>query len=144
MVKGGNLWTLPGPISTQANPPSAVHLGPHPGGFWRSPGKPPPASGQPIQCCHWHSTEVLPGIEMEPPVSQYVPAVSCPGPGHQHPLCTFPSDIYSVDIPPSPPFSRPLSPSSVSLSSQQRCSGPIITLAALCWTLSSTPFSLWQ
>ena len=48
---------------------------------------------------HSHSTEMLPDVQREPPVFQFMPITSCPGIGHHwkevHFLCTFPSHIYT-------------------------------------------------
>lgn len=101
--------------------PRVGSLGPHSGGFWRSPKKRPYA---PLPMLHHsHSSEVLPSVQREPSVLQFVPVSSDHGTGHhwEEPGSVFsvPSSqvfIYSKEILPSLFFT-----SSLTLSSCVRC-----------------------
>jgi len=85
-------------------------------------------SEQPVPVLHHlHSKEMFPNAQMEPPVFQFVPTASCPITGH---LWKEPGSeliasslqlfIYIDKISSSLPFCRLNSPSSLSLSSEER------------------------
>ena len=98
---------------------------------------------------HPHSDKVFPHVQREPPMFQFVPIASGPVTGHHR---AEPGSIYLApllqvlintdEIPLSLLFSRLNSLSSFSLSSQESCSCPFVSLVARRWTLSSMSMSL--
>ena len=118
--------------------PRAWRPAPHPGGFWTSRRRRPHnLSGQPVPVLHHlHSTEV------QPAMFQLVPVVSCPGTRHQwkEPGFVFIAFTLQVWIRMRSPLSlfifRLKGPSSLSLSSHERCSCCFAILEALCCTPS--------
>ena len=92
------------PINAPAGTLSAGCSEPCPGGFWRSPWRRLHSLyGKPVPVLHYlHSTDVLTGVQREPPILPCVLITSCPGTGHhwQEPasiLFAHPLQV-SVDI----------------------------------------------
>lgn len=89
------------------------------------------ARAQPPTC------KVLPDVQREPPVSQFGPTATSPGTGHHKEpgsVLSAPSlQVFrdAANIPWSLLFPRLNRPSSLSLSSSERCSGLLLIFAAL-------------
>jgi len=81
---GRAFWMSSGPTAPPAGTPRAVCAGPCPDGFGSSPWRRLQSkSGQPVPVpCHPHNKEVLPDVQREPPVFQFMPVASCPGTGY--------------------------------------------------------------
>jgi len=108
-------------------------------------------SGQPVPVLrHPQREEVLPHVQMELPLLQFVPVGPCPVAGHHWkelgPILLTPTLEIFLRSHRSLLFSRLNKPSSLSLSSQERCSCPLIILTALHWPLSSSSSSFlnWE
>lgn len=99
-----------------------------------------------VLSCSQEQTECFFDDQTEPLVLQLVPIAS--GPATEKSLALFswyaPSRYwYTLERSPlSLLFSILNSPSSCSLSSQEKCSSPFITFVAVCWTFSSMLMSL--
>jgi len=106
-------------------------------------------SGQPVPgLSHPRSKEVLPDVQRNLPVPQFVPTASCTVAKHHWKdlgsvlfalSCQVFIHIYK--IPPSLLLPRVKNTDSLSLSPFERCSNPLIILVALHWTLSSMSIS---
>ena len=102
--------------------------------------------GQPVPGLHdAQSEEFLPHVQMELPMLQFVPVAPYPSlgtiekslaPSSWHPPLRYLKAF--IRSPLSLLFCRLNKPSSLSLSSQERCFGPLIIFVALRWTLSSS------
>ena len=95
------------------------------------PGQPGPGLRHPQR------EEVLPPVQLELPLLQFVPVAPCPVTGHHWKesgpiLLTLPRRYLEAFLrsPLSLLFSRLKKPSSLSLSSQERCSSPLLILVA--------------
>ena len=89
---------------------------------------------------HPHSTEVLPGVQGEPPVFQFVTMGSCPGTEHPE-KSLAPSSLpslfrYFLTLMRSPCPSSSPGPSSLRLS-YVRCSHFLVIFVVFCWSHSS-------
>jgi len=106
-------------------------------------------SGQPVPVLgHLHSEKVFPDVQKEPPVFGLCPlplilllgtTVKSLSSSSLHSPSIF---VYTAEILLSLLFSRLNSPSSLSLSSQERCSTPFSIFVGLHWTFSSSSVSL--
>lgn len=112
-----------------------------PAGFWRSPRRRlHNYSRQDIPVLHYlHITEVLPDVQRELLVFQFMPIASWPGTGRHwkhHGSILFATSLQVfIDSGEIPLTSSLSSLSSVSLSSQKSYSSPFSILVALQWTL---------
>lgn len=93
-------------------------------------------------CLVTFTKKVIPSVQEEPPVFQFVPLVSCHASGHQWWSLTLSSsqsfhqlfiDIDEISL--SLLFLRLNSHSSLSISLRERCSSPFIMMTALFWIL---------
>ena len=81
---GRDLCGSPSPTPAEAGSPRAGCMGPRPGRAWISPEKETP---QPLWAAwarlrHPQSEEVLPHVQVELPLLQFVPVAPCPVAGH--------------------------------------------------------------
>ena len=75
----GPLWIIYSNPPAKAGSPKAGCKGPCPGGFWMSPERIHNPPGQPVPVLsHPQSEEVLPAVQMELPMLQFVPVAPCP------------------------------------------------------------------
>lgn len=97
---GRDLWKSPGPIRSEARCPEQVAQAHVQVAYEDFQGGNYSLSGQTVPVLHHpHNREVLPHIQRQNPVFQFVPIASCSRTGHHRKqpdsiLFTFPSGIY--------------------------------------------------
>jgi len=139
---GSTAWVGRDPWSHLLQPPLRQGWWPQATGRWLWSIPAEGGSGPPWAVTAWW--KVSPGAPRAPPVFQCMPTAPGPGTGHRwgsaHPSSSespFRCLHTLVGFPLSLLFSRLNSPSSLSVSSQERRSSPFIIFVALRWTLSS-------